>query len=326
MLDASTRIDVLNLLGDLKSRGPRDPLHHARPLARQLHQRQDDDPAPRRRRRDGPDRARLRQPAATPTRRRCSPSVPQLHRKWKADRRRTPARPPPRTQAGSSRSRTDHFVAGRRTSDGAAGARPRPTSRGRSGRPGERTSLWRSSRNPIIPRDLIPRANSIFNSAVVPFGDGFAGVFRVDDTRRDDEHPRRPQRRRRRLEDRAEPIAFEPPTGASPRSSEAVRARLRPAGDLARGSLLRDLVQRLPRPDHRRRLHARLRDVPPARERLPAVQPQRRALPAQDRRQLRDAQPAERQRPHALRRHLLLREPGPRPLGPAPPRDGHRCR
>ena len=44
--------------------------------------------------------------------------------------------------------------------------------------------LWRSSRNPIIARDQIPRANSIFNSAVVPFGDGYAGVFRVDDTQR----------------------------------------------------------------------------------------------------------------------------------------------
>jgi beta-1,4-mannooligosaccharide/beta-1,4-mannosyl-N-acetylglucosamine phosphorylase len=42
--------------------------------------------------------------------------------------------------------------------------------------------LWR--RNPIIPRDLISRSNSIFNSAVVPFGDSFAGVFRVDDTTR----------------------------------------------------------------------------------------------------------------------------------------------
>jgi beta-1,4-mannooligosaccharide/beta-1,4-mannosyl-N-acetylglucosamine phosphorylase len=38
--------------------------------------------------------------------------------------------------------------------------------------------LWRSPRNPIIPRDLIPTSNSIFNSAVVPFGKGFAGVFR----------------------------------------------------------------------------------------------------------------------------------------------------
>jgi beta-1,4-mannooligosaccharide/beta-1,4-mannosyl-N-acetylglucosamine phosphorylase len=50
--------------------------------------------------------------------------------------------------------------------------------------PGEHGVVWRSSRNPIVPRDLIPRANSIFNSAVVPFGDGFAGVFRVDDTER----------------------------------------------------------------------------------------------------------------------------------------------
>ncbi|MBU0492593.1 MAG: glycoside hydrolase family 130 protein [Chloroflexi bacterium] len=44
--------------------------------------------------------------------------------------------------------------------------------------------VWRSSRNPIIPRDLLAFSNSIFNSAVVPFGNGFAGVFRVDDRRR----------------------------------------------------------------------------------------------------------------------------------------------
>lgn len=45
--------------------------------------------------------------------------------------------------------------------------------------------VWRSSRNPVIPRDLIPGSNSIFNSAVVPFGDKFAGVFRVDNKRRE---------------------------------------------------------------------------------------------------------------------------------------------
>lgn len=50
--------------------------------------------------------------------------------------------------------------------------------------PGTSGILWRSSRNPIITRDAVPRANSIFNSAVVPFGDRFAGVFRVDDTSR----------------------------------------------------------------------------------------------------------------------------------------------
>jgi beta-1,4-mannooligosaccharide/beta-1,4-mannosyl-N-acetylglucosamine phosphorylase len=44
--------------------------------------------------------------------------------------------------------------------------------------------VWRYSNNPIIPRDLIPCSNSIFNSAVVPFEKGFAGVFRCDDKRR----------------------------------------------------------------------------------------------------------------------------------------------
>jgi beta-1,4-mannooligosaccharide/beta-1,4-mannosyl-N-acetylglucosamine phosphorylase len=45
--------------------------------------------------------------------------------------------------------------------------------------------VWRSADNPIIPRDLIPCSNSIFNSAVVPFGEGFAGVFRVDNKKRE---------------------------------------------------------------------------------------------------------------------------------------------
>ncbi|HEY6963478.1 MAG TPA: glycoside hydrolase family 130 protein [Gaiellaceae bacterium] len=45
--------------------------------------------------------------------------------------------------------------------------------------------VWRYSRNPVIPRDLLPTSNSIFNSAVVRFRGGFAGVFRCDDwTRR----------------------------------------------------------------------------------------------------------------------------------------------
>ena len=47
---------------------------------------------------------------------------------------------------------------------------------------GYRKVLWRYSANPVIPRDLLPDSNSIFNSAVVPFGDGYAGVFRCDDT------------------------------------------------------------------------------------------------------------------------------------------------
>ncbi len=45
-----------------------------------------------------------------------------------------------------------------------------------------RVPMWRFTGNPVIPRDLLPTSNSIFNSAVVPFGDSFAGVFRCDDT------------------------------------------------------------------------------------------------------------------------------------------------
>jgi beta-1,4-mannooligosaccharide/beta-1,4-mannosyl-N-acetylglucosamine phosphorylase len=83
------------------------------------------------------------------------------------------------------------------TSSGPAGAAPSATGALPNipweDRPaGSAAVLWRSSRNPIIKRDLLPRSNSIFNSAVVPFEDGFAGVFRVDDTtRRMDLHPGR---------------------------------------------------------------------------------------------------------------------------------------
>lgn len=45
--------------------------------------------------------------------------------------------------------------------------------------------VWRSSRNPIITRSAVPGINSIFNSAVVPFQSGFAGVFRCDNNARD---------------------------------------------------------------------------------------------------------------------------------------------
>lgn len=44
--------------------------------------------------------------------------------------------------------------------------------------------MWRFDANPIIKRDAQKNSNSIFNSAVVPFGNGFAGVFRCDDTAR----------------------------------------------------------------------------------------------------------------------------------------------
>lgn len=42
--------------------------------------------------------------------------------------------------------------------------------------------IWRYCENPIITKKNLKNSNSIFNSAVVPYKDGFAGVFRVDDT------------------------------------------------------------------------------------------------------------------------------------------------
>lgn len=41
--------------------------------------------------------------------------------------------------------------------------------------------MWRYSQNPVIPRDILPHSNSVFNSAVIPFQGKFAGVFRIDD-------------------------------------------------------------------------------------------------------------------------------------------------
>lgn len=45
--------------------------------------------------------------------------------------------------------------------------------------------MWRYTKNPVIPRDLIPNySNSIFNSAVVFHEEQFTGVFRCDDRTR----------------------------------------------------------------------------------------------------------------------------------------------
>ena len=44
--------------------------------------------------------------------------------------------------------------------------------------------VWRYSENPIIPRDLLPNSNSIFNSAVVPLKGGLP-VFSVATTLQD---------------------------------------------------------------------------------------------------------------------------------------------
>ena len=45
--------------------------------------------------------------------------------------------------------------------------------------------VWRYTENPIIDRTFVKGANSIFNSAVVPYRGEFRGVFRMDDLTRE---------------------------------------------------------------------------------------------------------------------------------------------
>lgn len=45
---------------------------------------------------------------------------------------------------------------------------------------GHQGVLWRDSRNPIVGWNPTPRTARIFNSACVPWGEGFIGVFRAD--------------------------------------------------------------------------------------------------------------------------------------------------
>jgi len=42
------------------------------------------------------------------------------------------------------------------------------------------TPIWRYSKNPVININPIPKVSRVFNSALVPFGNGYTGVFRGD--------------------------------------------------------------------------------------------------------------------------------------------------
>ena len=332
MLDASTRIDVLNLLGELKARGLGILfITHDLSLGNYI-----SDKTIILRRGSvveiGPTTKVFGNPVH-PYTKLLLECVPQLHTKWGA---RSAPRPGvgQRCRAGPGRDRA------RPLRRGLLAERPRPghhmTDRLQAVAPATAAApaipweerpggtdgvLWRSSRNPVIPRNLIPRANSIFNSAVVPFGGGFAGVFRVDDTHRTmNLHAGRSDDGLDWQLDH-DPIAFRPADArVAEIQQEFVHAYDPRVTWLETATTSRGAT--VPRTDDRGRLHARLRVVPPARQRLLALQPQRRALPAPHRRSLRDAQPAQRRRPHAVRRHLLLGEPRPRPLGPPPARAG----
>jgi beta-1,4-mannooligosaccharide/beta-1,4-mannosyl-N-acetylglucosamine phosphorylase len=46
--------------------------------------------------------------------------------------------------------------------------------------PGSQQTIWRYGQNPIIPRNPIPCASGIYNSAVMAHGGAFVGIFRTD--------------------------------------------------------------------------------------------------------------------------------------------------
>lgn len=48
------------------------------------------------------------------------------------------------------------------------------------GSPTSEAPIWRYSKNPIVPRHPFPKAAKVYNSAVIPFGKGYAGIFRAD--------------------------------------------------------------------------------------------------------------------------------------------------
>ncbi len=135
---------------------PRDPLHHPRPLARQLHQRHDRDPAARRDRRDGRDREGLRRPAppvhadaARDASRSCTRSGSGRRRRRAALRRSVGRRAgrSSRSRAATwsragERSETTETTSSRfRTSSGAR-RRPRTRSRARRTRTAAARAIW----------------------------------------------------------------------------------------------------------------------------------------------------------------------------------------
>ena len=225
MLDASTRIDVLNLLGDLKSRGLGILfITHDLSLGNYI-----SDTTMILRRgavvEMGATERVFGNPLHPYTKIAARLGAAAAHevegRRGRAGRGARRARRRADGLAGSGGQLVEvedgHFVAPvptRTSGGGVTSVRPAPAtrrraSRGRSARPGRATSLWRSSRNPIIPRDLVPRREQHLQLGrrAVP-----RRLRRRLPRRRHaprDEPARGPQRRRHRLGDRPEPIAFE---------------------------------------------------------------------------------------------------------------------
>ena len=176
---------------------------------------------------------------------------------------------------------------------------------------GVKDVVWRHSANPVIGRRPLPDVLGIYNSAVVPFGDGFAAVFRLED------RTRFPRLHMGWSDDGLQwhiepsPIVCNRPDDGDGRR----RLRLRPARVKIEDKYYITWCGGHNGPTISVASDDRLPEVHAARQRLPPAQSQRRAVSAADRRQVLHAEPAQRQRPHAVRRHLHQPKPRPDPLG-----------
>ena len=145
--------------------------------------------------------------------------------------------------------------------------------------------MWLYSENPVKDRYHIPSSNSIFNSAVVPFKDGYAGVFRCDNRAvqmnifagfsKDGIH----------WEIEHEPIKFKAGNTDMIESEYKYDPRV---------TWIDYVVQRLLRPHHRHRLYFRFQGVLPVRECFLAFQPQRCVVASEVRWQICALEPSQR--------------------------------
>ena len=233
MLDASTRIDVLNLLGDLKARGlgilfithdlslgnyisDRTMILRSGVIVEM-----------------GATDEGVRQPAAfvhADAARLGAAAAPQVggRRGRVRPRRRRSRACDARGARSSSRSSPTISFAATASSRSArlldAHAAPIPWEDRPAGYTPSDLALRAEPRHPARP--AARRSNSIFNSAVVPFEGGFAGVFRCDDWTRRMQLHRGFSPDGRRLGDRSR---ADPRSSATTRELGDVRLRLRPA-------------------------------------------------------------------------------------------------
>ena len=169
--------------------------------------------------------------------------------------------------------------------------------------------VWRYSANPVIPRDLFPGANSIFNSAVVPFRDEFAGVFRADSTCRNMRIHNGRSKDGFTFEIEPEPITWvcnDPEIGHFVEAYDPRVVRIDDRYFITWCNNYHGYTIGMGYTDDFKAFHQMENAFLP-------LNRNRCSLPQDGRRTVSHAKPAQRHRPHPVRRHLRQSKPGPHP-------------